>query len=286
MVHGPLDCRFQNGYRAQQRGGSRGAADVQTGGGVRGRGVLAGRNGAVTPGAAGGFQDTERQGDVDHASGGLVRETHDPAAPDRDGARPRGAVRPSGGDDGGGLRRAELGGVGLVEIGQLEAFLVAVRLHNFSKAAGEIGVTQPSLSARILALEAEFGISLSPAHRRVRAMEDAGIITGYRAVVEPSAVGLGFAAVIFVTLAKTDSESVAAFEKAVPRLPEVVQAVRLFGDPDFMLHVVTVDLPAFQQFYDERLSADYDCSLACLSKRYGESGDSLGHTSRRAHLGS
>ncbi|MBN8952618.1 MULTISPECIES: Lrp/AsnC family transcriptional regulator [unclassified Rhizobium] len=98
------------------------------------------------------------------------------------------------------------------------------------------------------------GISLSPAHRRVRAMEDAGIITGYRAVVEPSAVGLGFAAVIFVTLAKTDSESVAAFEKAVPRLPEVVQAVRLFGDPDFMLHVVTVDLPAFQQFYDERLS--------------------------------
>ncbi len=85
-------------------------------------------------------------------------------------------------------------------------------------------------------------------------MEDAGIITGYRAVVEPSAVGLGFAAVIFVTLAKTDSESVAAFERAVPRLPEVVQAVRLFGDPDFMLHVVTVDLPAFQQFYDERLS--------------------------------
>jgi DNA-binding Lrp family transcriptional regulator len=98
------------------------------------------------------------------------------------------------------------------------------------------------------------GISLSPAHRRVRALEESGVIIGYRAVVEPSAVGLGFAAVIFVTLSKTDSESVAAFENSVPRIPEVLQAVRLFGDPDFMLHVVAADLPAFQLLYDERLS--------------------------------
>ena len=98
------------------------------------------------------------------------------------------------------------------------------------------------------------GISLSPVHRRVRALEETGVITGYRALIEPSAVGLGFAAIVFVTLGKTDSDSVAAFEKAVPRISEVVQAVRLFGDPDFMLHVMTADLAAFQQLYDQRLS--------------------------------
>ena len=98
------------------------------------------------------------------------------------------------------------------------------------------------------------GISLSPVHRRLRALEEGGVISGYRAVIEPAAVGLNFSAIVFATLAKTDSESVAAFEGALPRLPEVVQAVRLFGDPDFMLNVLVADLAAFQQFYDEQLS--------------------------------
>lgn len=98
------------------------------------------------------------------------------------------------------------------------------------------------------------GISLSPAHRRVRALEEGGVITGYRAVINPSAVGLNFSAIVFATLARTDGESVAAFENALPKLPEVVQAVRLFGDPDFMLNVLVADLEAFQRLYDERLS--------------------------------
>jgi DNA-binding transcriptional LysR family regulator len=61
-----------------------------------------------------------------------------------------------------------------VEIGQLEAFLMAVRLHNFSKAAAEIGVTQPSLSARILALEAELGEPLFHRIGRGVRLTDAG----------------------------------------------------------------------------------------------------------------
>jgi DNA-binding Lrp family transcriptional regulator len=98
------------------------------------------------------------------------------------------------------------------------------------------------------------GISLSPAHRRVRALEQNGIITGYRAVVDPARLGLGFSAIVFATLARTDSESVAAFEKAVPAMSEVEHAVRLFGDPDYMLQVTTTDLATFQRLYDERLS--------------------------------
>lgn len=98
------------------------------------------------------------------------------------------------------------------------------------------------------------GLSLSSCHRRVRALEEAGVIADYRATLNPAAVGLDFSAIVFVTLRETDRKSVKAFEDAVPRVPEIIQAQRLFGDPDFMLHVVTVDLPAFQKLYDYSLS--------------------------------
>ncbi len=98
------------------------------------------------------------------------------------------------------------------------------------------------------------GLSLSPCHRRVRALEDAGIISDYRATINPAAIGLNFAAIVFVTLSNTDRRSVQAFEEAVPAVPEIIQAQRLFGDPDFILHIITTDLAAYQRLYDEGLS--------------------------------
>jgi DNA-binding Lrp family transcriptional regulator len=96
------------------------------------------------------------------------------------------------------------------------------------------------------------GLSLSPCHRRVRALEDSGVIQGYRAELDPAALGLEFSALVFVTL--HDSKSVPAFEEAVAQIENVVQAQRLFGDPDYLLHVVVRDLPAFQRLYDARLT--------------------------------
>ncbi|HTK00286.1 MAG TPA: Lrp/AsnC family transcriptional regulator [Bordetella sp.] len=98
------------------------------------------------------------------------------------------------------------------------------------------------------------GLSLSPCHRRVRALEEAGVISDYRANINPSAVGLNFSAIVFVTLRVTDRAGVQAFEDAVPQVPEIIQAQRLFGDPDFLLYVVTTDLAAYQKLYDYSLS--------------------------------
>lgn len=97
------------------------------------------------------------------------------------------------------------------------------------------------------------GLSLSPCHRRVRALEASGVIRGYRAELDPAALGLEFAALVFVTL--NDSRSVADFEAGVAALDNVIQAQRLFGDPDYLLHIVARDLPAFQRLYDERLTS-------------------------------
>jgi DNA-binding Lrp family transcriptional regulator len=99
------------------------------------------------------------------------------------------------------------------------------------------------------------GLSLSPCHRRVRSLEEAGVIRDYRARLDAAALGLNFRAIVFATLREGDRTAVQAFEAAVSALPEVIQAQRLFGDPDYILHVVCADLDAFQKLYDDRLSA-------------------------------
>ena len=98
-------------------------------------------------------------------------------------------------------------------------------------------------------------LSLSPCHRRVRALEDSGVILGYRALLAPSELGLNFSAMVFVTLREVTRQAIADFEAAVIETSQIVDAQRLFGDPDYLLHVVAADLPAFQQLYDERLTS-------------------------------
>lgn len=98
------------------------------------------------------------------------------------------------------------------------------------------------------------GISLSSCQRRVRALEQEGVISGYRASLDPGRFGLNFSAIVFVTLREGDRRAVSAFEAAVREIPQIIQAQRLFGDPDYLLHVITRDLPAFQELYDEKLS--------------------------------
>lgn len=98
------------------------------------------------------------------------------------------------------------------------------------------------------------GLSLSPCHRRVRALEESGVISGYRAHIQPERLGLTFFAIVFVTLKEGDRQAVAAFESAVQQVKNVTLAQRLFGDPDYILHVITEDLKAFQRLYDEQLS--------------------------------
>jgi DNA-binding Lrp family transcriptional regulator len=107
----------------------------------------------------------------------------------------------------------------------------------------------------ITELAAKVGLSLSPCHRRVRELERTGVITGYRAAVNPEAVGLTFQALVFVTMRQEDRETLLGFERAVAQIPNVIQAQRLFGDPDYLLRVVTADLNAYAALEDDTLAA-------------------------------
>ncbi|MCD7441424.1 Lrp/AsnC family transcriptional regulator [Streptomyces lincolnensis] len=103
-------------------------------------------------------------------------------------------------------------------------------------------------------LAARVRLSVSPCHRRLRELERSGAISGYRAVVDRTAVGLGFEALVFVSMRQEDRDTVAGFERAVGEIAEVVDAQRLFGEPDYLLRIVAADLAAYQRLYDERLA--------------------------------
>lgn len=114
------------------------------------------------------------------------------------------------------------------------------------QADGRLSITE--LAERV-------NLSLSPCHRRLRALEQEGGITGYRANLDPGKMGFNFVALVFATLREGDRNAVSAFEEAVEDIPQIVLAQRLFGDPDYLMQVVTRDLSSFQQLYDQKLSA-------------------------------
>ncbi|MFT3661081.1 MAG: Lrp/AsnC family transcriptional regulator [Gordonia sp. (in: high G+C Gram-positive bacteria)] len=99
------------------------------------------------------------------------------------------------------------------------------------------------------------GLSVSSCHRRMKDLEAAGVILGYRAELSPAELGLTFEAIVFVTIDRTDLGALAEFEAAVERLANVVEAERLFGDPDYMLRVRTKSLDSYQVLYDTELAA-------------------------------
>ncbi|MFC8130674.1 Lrp/AsnC family transcriptional regulator [Streptomyces sp. NPDC057302] len=103
-------------------------------------------------------------------------------------------------------------------------------------------------------LAARVRLSLSPCHRRLRELERSGAIRGYRAILDARAVGLSFEALVFVTMRQEDRDTVSAFEHALTEIPEILQAERLFGDPDYLVRIVSKDLPAFQRLYDDKLA--------------------------------
>ncbi|KAB1642711.1 Lrp/AsnC family transcriptional regulator [Gulosibacter chungangensis] len=98
------------------------------------------------------------------------------------------------------------------------------------------------------------GLSLSACHRRFRDLEGAGVIRGFRADLDFELLGLPFEALVFVTMQAADFASWSAFEDAVAAMPNIVQAHRLFGEPDYQLYIAVRSKQHFQEIYDQQLT--------------------------------
>jgi DNA-binding Lrp family transcriptional regulator len=97
-------------------------------------------------------------------------------------------------------------------------------------------------------LASEVGLSPSPCHRRVRALEEAGFIKGYVALLDAPAIGAGFLAYVDIRLERQATEFSERFEKAAIARPEILECVRVTGDYDYLLKVATRDIEAFHRF--------------------------------------
>jgi len=112
-------------------------------------------------------------------------------------------------------------------------------------------------------------LSPSPCLRRVRLLEEAGVITGYTALVDQKAMGLPVTAFIRVRLERHADETVKTFEARVARLDEVLDCWLLAGGDDYLLRVVVASLEAYEAFVRRRLHAIPGIASIDTSFAYG-----------------
>jgi Lrp/AsnC family leucine-responsive transcriptional regulator len=103
-------------------------------------------------------------------------------------------------------------------------------------------------------LAEKVGLSASPCARRVRLLEQAGVIKGYAAIIDQKKVGLPISAFASIKLERQREESLERFSKAVARWPEVVDCYLMTGQRDYLLRIVARDLEAYEQFLNDKLT--------------------------------
>lgn len=104
-------------------------------------------------------------------------------------------------------------------------------------------------------LAQKVGLSTSACWRRIKALEEAGVIARYAAIVPPEGLGLGFQAIVHVQLTRHDPAAVKGFIAAVNARPEIRDCFATTGQADYHLRVLCRDLAAYNAFLEEFLFA-------------------------------
>ena len=104
-------------------------------------------------------------------------------------------------------------------------------------------------------LAERIGLSPSPCLRRVRALEESGVITGYRALVDARKLGLTLYALIHISMDRHTPERFVNFDAVIATLPEVLECLLITGqDADYQLKVVVRDMDAYQSFLLDKIT--------------------------------
>lgn len=103
-------------------------------------------------------------------------------------------------------------------------------------------------------LSQRVGLSPSPCARRIRILEEEGIISGYHAAINEAKVGRGFSVFVSVKLDRQVDDALQEFEKAIRSYPEVVEGWLMTGNRDYLLRIAVGDTAAFEHFLTGRLT--------------------------------
>ena len=98
------------------------------------------------------------------------------------------------------------------------------------------------------------GLSASPCHRRIKRMEESGLISRYIALVDQKAAGLPVSVFVSIKLERQKEADLARFAKAISGWSEVLECYLMTGPRDYLLRVVVADLAAYEQFLKRKLT--------------------------------
>jgi Lrp/AsnC family transcriptional regulator len=110
-------------------------------------------------------------------------------------------------------------------------------------------------SLSLAEIAGKVGLTPTPCWKRIRRMEQEGIIQRRVAVLDPAKVGLPVSVFVAVETADHSSDWLGRFAAVVEQTPEIVDAWRMSGDVDYLLHVVVPDIAAYDQFYRKLIAA-------------------------------
>ena len=113
---------------------------------------------------------------------------------------------------------------------------------------------QSNAQRPIADLAAKAGLSLSSCHRRVKLLEEAGVITGYTASLNRQALGLDNIFFVEVSLSAQTEEAFQKFETAVQRVPEILECHLMSGQFDYLLRVAATDASDYERIHRSRIS--------------------------------
>lgn len=124
-----------------------------------------------------------------------------------------------------------------------------------------------------LAISEKVGLSPSPCLRRIRILEEKGILKGYVALVDQQGVGLPVSVFLSIKLERQREEELERFAAAVNRWPEVVECYLMTGQRDYLLRVVVPDLSAYERFIKTKMTrldgvASIESSFALAQIKY------------------
>ncbi|GAA1713829.1 Lrp/AsnC family transcriptional regulator [Fodinicola feengrottensis] len=107
-----------------------------------------------------------------------------------------------------------------------------------------------SLDGRLTNVELakRVGLTPPPCLRRVKRLEETGVITGYRARINPTAAGRALEVIVSIEVSVSDLKTLAGLEKTIAGYDEVVDFRRMFGTPDYYLRVLVADYAAYEAF--------------------------------------
>ena len=117
-----------------------------------------------------------------------------------------------------------------------------------------LGALQENARIANTELAAAVGLSPAPCLRRVRALEERGVIRKHVSLVSPAAVGLPVSVFVSISLERQVEEALKRFERVILARPEVMECYLMTGDADYLLRVVCADLGAYERFVLDHLT--------------------------------